>query len=101
MRSDHLESVETLRELISDLGGTPSTDSGLWGGFAKSVEGVVALFGDSPAMSALKQGEEHGVNEYEEALEDTAVDAEVKEVIRDELLPPLREHILALESLTD
>ena len=35
MRDDHLESVETLRELITDLGGDPSTTSGAWGGFAK------------------------------------------------------------------
>ena len=101
MRTDHLDSVETLRELISDLGGNPPTDSGPWGGFAKSVESVAALFGDSSAMSALKQGEEHGVSEYEEALEDKSVDSEVKEVIREDLLPPLREHIQTLASLTD
>lgn len=101
MRTDHLDSVETLRELITDLGGNPSTDSGAWGGFAKSVESVAALFGDSSAMAALKQGEEHGISEYEDALEDKSIDSEVKEVIREELLPPLREHILTLESLTD
>ena len=101
MRSDHLDSVETLRELITDLGGNPSTDSGPWGGFAKTVENVAALFGDSSAMAALQQGEEHGVSEYEEALEDKSIDAEIKEVIRDELLPPLREHIATLQSLTE
>lgn len=100
MRSDHLESVETLREMITDLGGDPSTDSGPWGGFAKSVEGAAALFGDSAAMAALKQGEEHGIGEYEDALTDRDLDSEIKEVIREELLPPLREHIVDLESLT-
>ena len=52
-------------------------------------------------MAALQQGEEHGVSEYEEALEDKSIDAEIKEVIRDELLPPLREHIATLQSLTE
>lgn len=100
MRADHLESAETLREIITDLGGDPSTDSGAWGGFAKTVESVASAFGDSPAMSALKQGEEHGIGEYEDALSDKGVDSEVKAVIRDDLLPPLREHIVDLEVLT-
>ena len=100
IRADHLESVETLREIITDLGGNPSTDSGAWGGFAKSVEGVAAVFGDSLAMSALKQGEEHGIGEYEDALADKGLDSEVKAVIREDLLPPLRDHLVDLESLT-
>ncbi len=101
MRTDHLDSVQTLRELISDLGGNPSTDSGPWGGFARAVESFAALFGDSSAMSALKQGEEHGISEYEDALQNDAVDSEVKQVIKEELLPPLQEHVLTLQSLTD
>ena len=100
IRADHLESVETLREIITDLGGNPSTDSGAWGGFAKSVEGVAAVFGNSLAMSALKQGEEHGIGEYEDALADKGLDSEVKAVIREDLLPPLRDHLVDLESLT-
>lgn len=100
MRTDHLESVEILRELISELGGNPSTQSGAWGGFAKTVESAAALFGDSSAMSALKQGEDHGINEYEEALADKALDPEVKAVIREQLLPPLSGHIMDLETLT-
>ena len=100
IRADHLESVETLREIIADLGGNPSTDSGAWGGFAKSVEGVAAMFGDSLAMSALKQGEEHGIGEYEDALADKGLDSEVKAVIREDLLPPLRVHLVDLKALT-
>ncbi len=100
IRADHLESVETLREIIADLGGNPSTDSGAWGGFAKSVEGVAAVFGDSLAMSALKQGEEHGIGEYEDALADKGLDSEVKAVIREDLLPPLRVHLVDLKALT-
>ena len=100
MRSDHLESVETLREIITDLGGDPSTNSGAWGGFAKSVESVAAAFCESLAMSALKQGEEHGIGEYEDALADKGLDAEVKAVIREDLLPPLRDHLEDLEAFT-
>jgi demethoxyubiquinone hydroxylase (CLK1/Coq7/Cat5 family) len=100
MRTDHLESVEILRELISELGGNPSTSSGAWGGFAKAVESAAALFGDSSAMAALKQGEDHGIGEYEDALADKALDPEVKDLIREQLLPPLSAHILALEALT-
>ena len=100
MRTDHLESVKILRELISELGGNPSTQSGAWGGFAKTVESAAALFGDSSAMSALKQGEDHGISEYEEALADKGLDPEVKAVIREQLLPPLSGHIMNLVDLT-
>ncbi len=100
MRTEHLDSVEILRELISELGGDPSTDSGAWGSLAKTVEGVAAVFGDSLAISALKQGEEHGIGEYEDALADKGLDPDVREVIRDQLLPPLRDHVLDLESLS-
>ncbi|MES2466445.1 MAG: DUF2383 domain-containing protein [Verrucomicrobiota bacterium] len=100
MRTEHLDSVEILRELISELGGDPPTDSGAWGTVAKTVEGVATVIGDSMAISALQQGEEHGIGEYEDALADNGLNSEVKEVIRDQLLPPLRDHLHDLESLS-
>ncbi|MES2709074.1 MAG: DUF2383 domain-containing protein [Verrucomicrobiota bacterium] len=100
MRSDHLASVSTLRALITGRGGKPSTDSGAWGNFAKAVESTASLFGPTSAISALKQGEKHGIGEYEEALEDDSVPGDVKQVLRDKLLPPLQRHLLNLESLS-
>ena len=99
LQTAHIDSAELLRELVTECGGNPSSDSGPWGGFAKSVEAVAAMLGETSALDALKQGEAHGIEEYVEALEDETLDQEVKGAIREQLLAPLQEHVLTLESL--
>jgi rubrerythrin len=99
IQNDHQNSASRLREHLIDMGAEPSTESGAWGSFAKAVEGTAKMLGESPALAALQQGEEHGVDEYEEALRNPDVMTEIKTVIRQELLPPLSEHIAALDRL--
>lgn len=99
IQNDHQNSAARLREHLIDMGAEPASDSGAWGTFAKAVEGTAKLLGESPALAALQQGEEHGVDEYEEALRNDDVMAEIKAVIRQQLLPPLSEHVAALERL--
>ena len=99
IRSDHQRSVGRLREHLIDMGATPANDSGAWGSFAQAVEGTAKLLGDSPALKALEQGEEHGVDEYEDALRNADVMPEIKTIIRGELLPALSEHISTLGRL--
>ena len=96
---DHRKSADALRKHVSDMGGIPDNDSGLWGDFAKAVEGTAKLLGDSPAIAALKQGEEHGISEYKEAINNPDVMAEAKVMYRDTLIPRLQKHIAVLESL--
>ncbi len=96
---DHQESAATLRDHVSEMGGVPDSESGAWGTFAKAVEGAAALFGKSPAVAALIQGEQHGINEYEEALHDPDVMPEIKVVFRETLIPRLKTHIAVLEGL--
>jgi rubrerythrin len=97
IREDHEASADALRELIGETGETPATSSGPWGTFATAVEGVATLFGESPALVILQHGEIHGISVYEKALEDEDIDESVKWLIRDELLPALREHLVELE----
>ncbi len=99
IRSEHQRSVSRLREHLTDMGATPDTDSGAWGSFAKAVEGTAKLLGESPALKALQEGEEHGVGEYEEALRNPEVMPEIKTIIRSELLPALSNHIAALDRM--
>ena len=99
IQNDHQNSAARLREHLLDMGAEPATDSGAWGTFAKAVEGTAKLLGESPALAALQQGEEHGIDEYEEALRNEGVMAEIKTVIRQQLLPPLSEHVVALDRL--
>ncbi|MCW1915855.1 PA2169 family four-helix-bundle protein [Luteolibacter sp. GHJ8] len=99
IKADHQEAVGILRQHVSHMGGTPAEDSGAWGTFARAVEGGAKLLGESLALSALIAGEEHGISEYQEALEQQGAMEEIKEPIRSKLLPALEKHINALKRL--
>src|SRR5438093_12948373 len=64
---EHREAANLLRQHVRGHGGKPDKGSGAWGTFAKAVEGTAKLLGDDAALKALKEGEEHGVKEYEDA----------------------------------
>ena len=99
IRSGHQESVTKLRSHIQSLGGTPSTDSGAWGTFATAVEKAASLLGDTSAVTALIQGEEYGIGEYESSLEGTDLSDGTRTLISEELLPKLHRNLEALEHL--
>jgi hypothetical protein len=50
-------------------------------------------------MKALKEGEEHGVKDYEDALKDANFPVECQTLIRSTLLPQTRSHIQVLDQL--
>ena len=60
----HEEHVQSLTARISSLGGEPAQSSGLWGVFAKAVEGSAAVLGEAAAIAALEEGEDHGLRDY-------------------------------------
>lgn len=82
---DHQQRVEALRERIEKLGGTPAESSGLWGTFAKVVEGGAAMVGDKLAIQALEEGEDHGLADYQRDVDQ--VHGEARRFVRMELLP--------------
>lgn len=77
--ASHEARVTKLRDEIKKYGGTPSEGSGIWGTFAKMVEGGAAAFGEKAAIAALEEGEDHGRDDYKAAL--------------DKATPPLRETV--------
>lgn len=83
--SSHEARVRDLRAEITRLGGDPADGSGAWGTFAKAVEGGAAIFGDSAAVSALEEGEDHGLNDYRGDLEDLSPAA--RQFVASKLLP--------------
>jgi len=96
---DHREAANTLRQQVHHVGGKPDQKSGLWGTFAKTVEGTAKLFGNAAAIKALKEGEETGINDYKKALDDKALPEDCKDLIRQKLLPQTQEHIRTLDRL--
>ena len=99
IRRDHIDSANRLRHNVREMGGEPTTDSGAWGTWAKAIEGAAKLLGESAALKALIEGEEHGQKEYQEALDDADVLPGCKEMIRSELLPRQAEHLAVLNGL--
>ncbi len=97
--ADHEEAVAILSEHLAGHGGDLETSSGVWGGFAKAVEGTARIFGESASLLALLEGEKIGISDYESALGNPDADERIKTIIRDQLLPGSRDHVAALEAL--
>lgn len=83
----HQERVQLLREQIIALGGTPADTSGPWGVFAKAVEGAAKVFGEKAAVAALEEGEDHGLKDYRDELDDTDLDINTRSIVTSQLLP--------------
>lgn len=87
-RNSHERRVTMLRDRIRSLGGEPSADSGAWGSLAKAIEGGAKAFGKSAAVSALEEGEDHGLADYQRDLEELS--AETRSFVVSSLLPEQR-----------
>lgn len=98
IKNDHESAVTTLKKYAGKDVKEDTKDSGIWGGFTKAFTGAGALLGNTAALKALNTGENHGINEYEEALEDENIKPELKEEIRTKLLPQQKKHIETLKS---
>ena len=98
IRAEHARSGQLLQARITDLGGTPSDGSGLWGVWAHAVQSALTLFAGEPGgLRALREGEEHGQRDYESAL--NGVDAVSAQLIQDRLLPAQQRHLATLDRL--
>jgi hypothetical protein len=84
LTSHDLRAVQ-LAEHITLAGGTPVSGSGLWGAFARLVEGGAALLGRSSIIATLMEGEDQGLLDYRAALEQ--VDTGAVTMVRNDLLP--------------
>jgi uncharacterized protein (TIGR02284 family) len=99
IHDEHRTAANTLRQHVRHMGGEPDHGSGAWGSFAKTVEGAAKLLGNAPALKALKEGEEHGAKEYEDALKQDGLPAECRSLIAATLLPQTRNHVAVLDRL--
>jgi hypothetical protein len=97
LHDDHRSAANELRQHIHLHGARPAQDAGSWSAWAKTVEGAATIFGNVAAVKALKEGEEHGITDYEDALNDPKLAGDCKELIRKHLLPQTRSHIPVLD----
>jgi uncharacterized protein (TIGR02284 family) len=97
IQEEHGRAAQGLRDRIRELGGEAADSSGAWGIWAKTVQGTMNIFGDTSSLKALKEGEEHGLKDYQEALDD--VDATTGQLIQNQLIPAQQRHINLLDQL--
>ena len=90
---DHVRAADTLQRYGSFDSNEKAQSSGAWGSFAQAFAGGASLFGDKAALQALKVGEQHGINDYREALESDGITPELKNIIQTELLPNQERHL--------
>lgn len=97
MQADHGRAAQWLRSRIRELGGEASDSSGAWGAWAKFTQGTANLFGDTASLKSLKEGEEHGLKQYEACRDD--VDTVTLEAITRDYIPQQHQHIESLDEL--
>jgi uncharacterized protein (TIGR02284 family) len=83
----HQERVNLLRARIQQLGGRPSDGSGIWGGFAKLVQGGAKVFGARAALAALEEGEDYGLKMYREREDTEKLDPDSRRLADSQLRP--------------
>ncbi|RYZ60557.1 MAG: DUF2383 domain-containing protein [Proteobacteria bacterium] len=93
---EHHQAVGLLREQIRQFGGIADEGSGAWGLFAQAVEGTARVFGDTASLKVLKEGEEHGLKEYQAIMDDPDLLPEFKSLLTERLQLRQKEHIEAL-----
>ena len=97
IRQDHVQAVDKLKRFSGGEFKEETQSSGPWGAFAQTFTGGASFFGDKAALRALKVGEEHGRNEYQEALSSGNLDSELTNVIQNELLPNQERHLKTID----
>ena len=97
IQEEHGRAAQGIRDRIHELGGEASDSSGAWGAWAKTVQGTMNLFGDGSSLKALKEGEEHGLKDYQEAIDD--IDPSSAQLIQNQLIPAQQRHINLLDQL--
>jgi len=81
----HDERLKTLKAILKDMGGEPPASSGLWGAFAKLVEGGAALLGERAIVAALEECEVKSLADYKSDIE--VFDEALHKIMFYELLP--------------
>ena len=103
LQGEHDERVRLLRSKLHELAAEPGDGSGGWGAFAELVQASADLLGDTTAVSALLEGEEHGLRLYQKAVDEG--EPVVRDLVRTVLLPAqlrtvelcrtLKQHVIA------
>jgi bacterioferritin (cytochrome b1) len=97
IQDEHNRAVDAVHDRICELGQEPSDSSGAWGAWAKFTQGTANLFGGASGLKSLKEGEEHGLKDYQSGLSD--LDQTSADLVQNQLIPAQQKHIELLDQL--
>lgn len=82
----HASRVDKLRSAVLEDGGTPVESPGAWGSFTKFLTAAAgSVGGDKAMLTALEEGEDVGLNDYEWTL--VRMKGPHRKMVKDELFP--------------
>ena len=99
IRDEHSRAVRLLRDHVVRFGGVPTDSPGPWSAFTAATPGGAKVICPTTVLAALRQGEEHGISEYESALGNEDINPECQQLMWGDLLPAARRHVEELNSL--
>ena len=95
---EHGQAVSQLREAIKSVGGIPDETSGIWPAMPPKVsEGPAQVFGEAATLQVLKDVEERGLGDYQEAVR--RLNGSANNWISDRVIRSQIKHISRLEDL--
>lgn len=99
--ADHENAVEFWRTQLRSKAATIEESSGPWSVVIDTFGDFDKLHADSATLKALKEGEEHGLNIYEDLLRDDKVNFQSHSFIKNICLDQQIKHIAVLDGLID
>jgi hypothetical protein len=99
IQREHGLAAQEIRARIRELGGEATDSSGAWGAWAKAVQGAMNLLGQNSSLTALKEGEEHGLRDSQSAI--PSLDSASRQLVQNKLIPAQQKHINLLDQLID
>jgi len=95
---EHGQAVTELRAAIQSVGGTPDQSSGVFPALLpRVVNGPAQVFGEAAALKVLKDVEERGLDEYQDAIQ--RLNGSGSSWISDTQIPAQIKHISSIDSL--
>lgn len=84
-QQDHEHRIQSIRERIEKLGGSPVEDSEVWDTYSRLVQARGEDIGEKDTIEALEEGEDHELSDFQGSVDKTR--GEARRFVRMELLP--------------
>jgi hypothetical protein len=98
-KNEHLAAIDFWKNQAELQGAVSDKESGVWGKAVEAFIGTSKLFGNTIALKALKEGEEHGLNNYKDLLKRDDLTNLQKDQIKRQFIPMQEKHINSLNAM--